>query len=317
MPNKTITKISFVVIFWTVLSLSFGCGHNPVSNGQPPSFDGSVSDYGEPQEAGSIESGEITESSGITSSKCQPNVLWTHNDSGDGPFVFAIDQTGRNLGTWKVGKAENTDWEDIASIKDRAGKCFLYIGDIGNTRKEPRPEHKIYRIAEPDVSKAQHTSRKESAVTADADVLTFSYPDERQDAETLMVEPGSGTIYVVTKQRNKAAGVYKIAAAFDSKLTAERIGEITVPAIPNGFLTGGDISPDGKRMVLCDYFAAYEFLLPSDAKTFDDVFRQKPVSIALGERTQGESVGYSADGLSLFATSEGRYQPLVRVDRKK
>ena len=33
----------------------------------------------------------ITESSGLAASKLHPGVYWTHNDSGDGPYVYAID----------------------------------------------------------------------------------------------------------------------------------------------------------------------------------------------------------------------------------
>lgn len=318
MPKKTITKNFLIVIFSAAqILLASACGHNPVGDGKPPSFDRETSRYDKPREVGNIESSEITESSGIAASKCQPDVLWTHNDSGDGPFIFAIDPVGRNLGTWKIGNATNLDWEDIAAFKDAAGKCFLYIGDIGNSRKEPRGEHKIYRVPEPTVGNERGSSRKEPATAADADMLTFSYPDERQDSETLMVHPVSGVIYVVTKQRNKAAGAYSIKPNFGSTVIAERLGEISVPAIPNGFLTGGDISPDGQRMVICDYFAAYEFLLPTDAKAFDEIFKQKPIPVDIGDRTQGEAIGYSADGLSLFVTSEGRFQSLIQVSRLK
>ena len=66
--------------------------------------------------------------------------------------------------------------------------------------------------------------------------------------------------------------------------------------MPNGFLTGGDISPDGKRVILCDYFGAYEIVLPEKAKNFDEIWKEKPLIVELGEREQGEAVGYSADG---------------------
>ncbi len=316
MPKKTITKKVLIVIFCTAVSfLAASCGHDPVSGGKAPTFDRERSRFAEPIETGRVESGEIKESSGITSSKCQPDVLWTHNDSGDGAFIYAIDGRGRDLGTWKVENAENVDWEDIASAKDESGSCFLYIGDIGNGRKDPRGEHRIYRVEEPSVDDAKRgTSRKEPATTARAELLTFSYPDERQDAETLMVHPTSGILYVVTKRRDSGAGVYRIRPAFgDGPVTAERIGEIVVPAIPNGFLTGGDIAPDGKRIVLCDYFAAYEFSLANDAGVFDEIWKQKPVTIDLGDRSQGEAIGYSADGRSIFATSEGRSQNLIEV----
>lgn len=319
MLYTNITKFFLLVIFCGLAAvLTAGCGHNPVSGGEPPPYDQDGSRYSDPRTAGRIESSEINESSGIAASKCQPNVLWTHNDSGDGPYLFAIDKTGKNLGTWKVENAENVDWEDIESYKETGGKCFVFVGDTGNSKKNPRTEHKIYRVPEPMVpASSSRSTRKEPANTAPAEVLTFAYPDEPHDAETLMVDPANADIYVVTKSRNAAAGVYKLKPSFNAGLIrAEKITGITVPAIPNGFLTGGDIAPDGKRLVICDYFAAYEFVLPADAKSFDEIWKQKPAVIKLGDREQGEAICYSDDGNSLFATSEGKNKPLIRVDRR-
>ena len=96
----------------------------------------------------------------------------------------------------------------------------------------------------------------------------------------------------------------------------EKLTDLTVPAVPNGFLTGGDISPDGKHAIICDYFNAYELTLPDGAKNFDEIWKQKPLIVELGERKQGEAVGYSADGKSIFATSEGKNSPLIEVSGK-
>lgn len=317
MLYTNITKIPLLVILCSTAALVAGCSHSPVSGGAPPAYDSARSQYSEARQAGRVESGEITESSGLAASRCQDKVLWTHNDSDGGPFLFAIDETGRDLGVWRVTNAENLDWEDIAAYRDGDGKCFVYIGDIGNRRKEPRTEHKIYRVAEPKVSAGGGTSRNEAAATEPAEVMSFYYPDGPRDAETLMVHPAGADIYVVSKIRDAAAGVYKLRPAFGNPpVRAERVSDLTVPAIPNGFLTAGDIAPDGKRLVISDYFAAYEFLLPAEAKGFDEIWKQKPAVIDLGDRDQGEAVCYSADGNSLFATSEGKYKPLVRVDRR-
>src|SRR5205085_1640483 len=67
----------------------------------------------------------LTESSGIVASRIHPGVYWTHNDSGNPPELFAVDERGRNLGVWRVSGASNVDWEDISS--DAAG--HLIIGD--------------------------------------------------------------------------------------------------------------------------------------------------------------------------------------------
>lgn len=319
MPNKTITNNFPIVILLAALSvLAGGCNRTIVEGVRPPAFERENSPFQDAKVVGRVQSGEIRESSGITASRCQENVLWTHNDSGDGPYIFAMDSAGRDLGKWKVENAENVDWEDIASFKDAAGKCTIYIGDTGNDKKDSRGEHRIYRIAEPQISNSgPRPSGNEPARTAPAEIMVFAYPDERHDSETLMVHPQAGDVYVVTKQRNKPAGVYKVGSTFGPDVVrAEKLGDLTVPAIPNGFLTGGDIAPDGRRMIICDYFAAYEFLLPADAADFNEIWKQKPGVINLGDRKQGEAIGYSADGSSIFATSEGKNQGLIQVKRR-
>ena len=80
-------------------------------------------------------------------------------------------------------------------------------------------------------------------------------------------------------------------------------------------LTGGDISPDGKRVIICDYFDGYELVLPEKAKDFEEIWKQDLKIVPLGKREQGEAVTYAPDGRALFATSEKKNQPLVRVDR--
>ena len=307
------------VIFTVFAAMCTGaCDSNVVGGGEPPSFDRAKSLYDEPKVVGKMESTAITESSGIAVSKCQQDVIWTHNDSEDGAFVFALNSKGKALGTWRVPNARNTDWEDMAGYKDARGKCYLYVGEIGNTNNNERAEHKIYRILEPTVNESDSNStRKDPIQTEPAEILSFSYPDARQDAETLMVHPVSGEIYIVTKHRSSPAGVYKLKPVFDDAvIKAIKISDLTVPAIPNGFLTGGDIAPNGKRVIICDYFAAYEFTLPSGSGNFDEIWKQKPIVVELGERKQGEAIGYAADGLSIYATSEGKLAPLIEARQK-
>ena len=220
-----------------------------------------ASHFGPPVVIGTIKSTDITESSGIAASRCQNGVLWTHNDSGDDAFIFAINFKGDNLGTWKIPNAQNIDWEDIAAYKDKSGKCFLYIGEIGDN-KAKREEHAIYRVAEPIITPAGYNSTRQSPLAAEnASVIRFSYPERNSDAETLMVDPKSGDIYVVTKHISGPAGVFRLKPVFDrgDLVKAEKVAELSVPSIPNGFLTGGDISPDGRHVIICDYTQAYEY----------------------------------------------------------
>ena len=315
MSNKTIAKFSGFVI-----SIAATCVFSAACAFVASSPDKAVSNprYGPPKVLGNIKSADITESSGLAASRCQNNVLWTHNDSGDDAFIFAINASGDSLGTWKVPNAQNNDWEDIAAYKDKNGKCFIYVGDIGDN-KGKRHDHAVYRVPEPlIVPENANSTRKNPLTTVDPEILRFNYPDYDQDAETLMVHPKTADIYVVTKRVSGPAGVYRLKSVFtnDDIATAEKVAEVSVPAIPNGFLTGGDISPDGRRIVICDYTQAYEFVLPETAANFDDIWKQQPEPIELGKRKGGESVCYSVDGNSIFAGSEGKNSPIIEVKRK-
>jgi hypothetical protein len=314
MPKRMIAKIIFFVI---PAMVSAACGHIATGD-RRPAIDQAASAYEKPAVIARLESQEVDESSGLVASRCQENVFWTHNDSGDDAFIYAFDASGQNLGTWRVQGARNDDWEDIASFTDSTGNCLLYIGEIGNTNENRRLEHKIYRIREPRIEPAHvGTSRKNPLVTEPAEVLSFTYPDRAQDAETLLVHPQTGDIYLLTKDRSLPSGVYRLRPQFGSAAKAEKLADVSVPAVPNGYLTGGDISPDGSRVVLCDYSAAYELILPAGAASFDSIWSQRPTPIDLGERMQGEAVSYAAEGRSIFATSEKKRPPLIQAKRKQ
>lgn len=322
MSNKTITKNRAFVISLMLFGFIFSACHSISSTdvgNSNKSAENISTNYEKPQVVGKIESSELTESSGIAASKCQENILWTHNDSGDDAFIFALNPKGKKLGTWKVLGATNKDWEDIAAFQDtKTGKCFLYIGDIGNNERL-KSEMTIYRVAEPQVSDAdKDSSKKNPSQTETAEAIKIEYPDMRHDAETLLVHPNTGDIYILSKRLSGASGVYKLAANFslEKTNTLKKIADFTVPAVPNGFLTGGDISPDAKRVVICDYFSAYEIVLPKEAKNFDEIWTNKPLIIELGERNQGEAVAYSADGKSIFGTSEKKNSPIIQAKRK-
>lgn len=314
MPNTNITKIAIFVIF-----AAFGAGLSSACVSFPP--DGAVqaqetADFGPPEQIGKLRSPDLKEASGITASQCQPNVYWTHNDSGDGPFIYAINTNGTYLGVWRVAGAGNIDWEDIAAIKD-AGKCYLLIGDIGNNDLKKK-ELTIYRVAEPTVGpRSAEVPKNAAPETAPSQRLTFEYPDKPHNAETLLVHPVSGEIYVLTKSKKEPVSVYKLKADFSgADQLAVKIAEFSVPAVPSGYLTGGDISPDGKRIVLCDYVYGYEMTWPALAVDFDDIWRQPARRFDLGDRAVGEAVSYTAAGDAVIAVSEEVNTPVFRVARK-
>ncbi|HSE99163.1 MAG TPA: hypothetical protein VLD57_12920 [Blastocatellia bacterium] len=277
--------------------------------------------YGPATQIARLENMSVKESSGVAASRTQTSILWTHNDSGDGPFIYAFDRQGRHRGVWKVAGAQAIDWEDMAigPGPDRR-VSYIYIGDIGDNAQ--RRDHVIiYRVAEPRADASSPSSTTQSPLnTAAAEVFRLRYADGKHDAETLMVHPTTGDLYIVTKVMGGAAGIYKLKAPFFKTgiSTLARVGEVRFPNAMGGFITGGDISPDGQRVILCDYLGACEIRLPKKrGVAFDEIWKQSLTQVDVGSRRQGEAICYRADGLALLATSEGVPCPLIEVSRSQ
>src|SRR5687768_18150709 len=145
---------------------------------------------------------------------------------------------------------------------------YLYLGDIGDNNKA-RSEIVVYRVPEPKLTAADKNSSKSNPrITAAGDAIRLRYPDGKFDAETLLVHPTSGNLYIVTKVILRNATIYEAPAPLVAGrvITMKRIADINVPSLIGGALTGGTISPDGRRVALCDYLQGYELVLPQRSK---------------------------------------------------
>jgi hypothetical protein len=260
----------------------------------------------------------ITESSGIAASRRAPGVFWTHNDSGDGPYVFAIDRKGRTLARYTVTGARNVDWEDIAVGPGTDGQPALYIGDIGDNGRS-RNDTAVYRVAEP---KPDTGKTMQEEATAPCEKLPFRYPDGHHDCETLMVHPQTGEVFLVTKEGSGLSGVYKFPMPLTpgQQATLVKIGTITFRssfltgrlALAEKMATGGDIAPNGRRFVVRTYLQAYEWPLAS-GQSLSDALKARPRPFLLPLTGQGEAVCYRLDSRALLTTSEGAHSPLYEV----
>ncbi len=301
---------------------------------QPPAAHSSASRYQAPVELPHLQDGTINESSGLAAARRNAGLVWTHNDSGDKPYVYAVDRQGNTAGVFAVRGATARDWEDMAwgpGPKTARGN-YLYLGDIGDNNSV-RNDCVVYRIPEPKVPNAggttQNSSAKQNPLPSEGATvrLPFAYPDGPHNAEALLVHPQTGATYIVTKEPSGVAGVYKFPLAKPgraaAKVTLQRVGTITIsgeearnPLFPN-LVTGGDIAPDGRRVVLCTYVAAYEFSLPAGAKNFDAIWKTKPATIALPPLPQTEAICYAPDGKSFLVSSEGEPCQMYRLDVAK
>lgn len=274
--------------------------------------------YGPAKRLAVLKDPAIKESSGLVASRSTPGLFWTHNDSGDGPFIYGFDSRGDRKGVWRVADAFARDWEDIAAGPGpERNQSYLYIGDIGDN-SEQRSEIVVYRVPEPMITVADTSStRSKPRLTGSAEAIRLRYPDGKHDAETLMVHPGTGSIFIVTKVAFANPGIYEAPGPVksDRPITLKRLGDLNIPSLLGGIITGGDISPDGRRVALCDYMQGYEIVLP-DGAAFNTIWTQPLRPIGLGQRKQGEAIAYRLDGKALLATSEGVPAPLIQVVRR-
>ncbi len=221
-----------------------------------------------------MEDPRITESSGLARSTVHPGVLYTHNDRGGAPSVFAVDGSGTRA-VLRLDVAA-TDWEDIATTSDG----MIWVADTGDN-DGVRESVQLHVAEEPDTL----VSSTLSATTYD-----LRYPDGPHDAEALLVDPADDRVYLVTKDEEEGR-VYQAPEELDPEGVNElrRVG--TAPAN----VTGGDFSPDGRLVALRNQGKAYFATEPGGATT----------ELTLPSQPQGESITFTSDGLFVLVGSEG------------
>jgi len=205
-----------------------------------------------PQNKGKIPQ-VLTEASGLAASRKHEGVLWVHNDSGDGPFIYAINTNGTLLGTYTIEGAANRDWEDMAIGPDPdAEKDYLYIGDIGGNGGV-YGEINIYRVEEPNVIEEPSPVNR---TIGPATVIQLHYPDTWYDSETLLVDPLTKDLYVVSKQQYIKAFKRFLPIGGRVFYASYPYTESTMQyktTISVAICTGGDIASDGSTILIRNY----------------------------------------------------------------
>ncbi len=258
----------------------------------------------EARQTGRFADRRISESSGVAPSRRTPGVLWTHDDSGEPPYLFATDTTGAVRGTFRVTGATNRDWEDIA-LGPCGGSSCLYVADTGDN-SERRGVVALYRVPEPSLPDRRP---KHVRPTAPAEAVTFRYPDGPHDVEAMWVAPNED-VHLVSKGRTGRVRHYRVrAAAWTSRrpVTAELLEALPIPVRSRlDYVTGAALAPDGRIVAVRSYASVYFFYvldtgrlaLPPEPRACD--VRQLGI--------QGEGVGW-LDRDVLVLTSERAILP--------
>jgi hypothetical protein len=275
--------------------------------GEMPAACSACTSYGPVQKVGTVQTAALTQLSGIAASHRNPGVLFVHND-GARPEFFAVSEAGALLGQFTISGVTARDIEDIAVARCPTGVC-VYLADIGNNLT-PRPDFAILRTPEPAVM--MNGGGAPVAVTGER--LVFTYPDGAHNAETLLVDPATGSLYVINKlAAGMPSSVYRLPATFGAaSAVATKIADLPVPAGGDEPATGGSAHPCGIGFLLRTYNTLYEFRIPAGTP-FEDAFRATPMAVPAAQEQKSEGVTYSLDGRSYFTTSEGNSPPINRV----
>ncbi len=240
----------------------------------------------------------LQEASGLAISFENPGHLWTHNDSGGEPALYLINEKGDLVMTADLPGATNRDWEDIAISRDGSG--YLYIGDIGDNRAV-RESLTIYRVIEPKLDSSE-------IQTVAFEQMVIQYKEGARDSETLMVDPFTQNLVLLTKREDNIL-IYSFAFEAGAKKILKSRGKMDLTQ-----LTAGDIHASGNVLIKNynqlfylenkDKTPIVQLLLNGELNLIDYVIEK-----------QGEALTWSEDGNSFYLLSEWNDndpQPLYR-----
>ena len=254
------------------------------------------------------------EASGLAASRRSDGLLWTHNDSGGEPVLFALNADGSLRGMVRVAGVENTDWEDLASC-ELDGQPLLVIADTGDNFSV-RSHPVVHFVVEPEP--ASLTPNRELALRP-AWSVNFIYEDGARDCEAMAVDVKERAIYLLTK-RDAVPRLYRLAlkpASLAQPAVARFAG--TVPQLPQaanwkkilqapnyafyGWPTAMDFSPDGSLAAVLTY--GETLLFPrAPGETWATALARAPVRLAVHGLPQAEAACFSRDGGEIFVASE-------------
>lgn len=255
---------------------------------------------------GEVDSNLINEASGLAYSRQYPNVLYTHNDSGGLPVVYKMDTTGKVTGKIHLMGVENRDWEDIeVGPGPEKESAYIYVGEIGDNQGK-YSSVRIFRFKEP--------QEDIDTVKVQPKTLELAYPDGPRDAETLMVDPWNGDVFIVSK-RDSSNVLYRLKPEDkeNDKAELERVMEL-----PITMSVAGDISPDGKEIIIKNYWVIYHWSR-EEGESIPEALSRDPVQLPYAPEPQGEALAFSWNGNSYFSLSEERFRikPLLYQYYKK
>ena len=283
-------------LFFLILILIYSCDMNNKEIILSDAFD-----YG--KIIGKIENNIIEEASGLVESVENSNSLWTHNDGGDGPFLYLISSfDAKILKKISLVGIKNEDWEDLAIGPSILGdtSTYIYLGDIGDNKKN-KTIKKIHFFREPKIKDF------DNELIEINDIKTISFYSEKkiENFETLMVDPNSKELFLIAKNKKKKQNIYKIDTEnieIDEIQKAKKYLTLNLKNL-KGEITGGEISRNGQKCLIKTYKNVFLWERKKDEK-WKNIWSQAPKILKYIPESQGEAICWSNDENAYFTLSE-------------
>lgn len=273
---------------------------------------------------------DLTEASGLAASLTHDGILWSHNDSGDTARLFAINRKGGAAAVVRLRDTGSTDAEAMARLevpRDGSGADpVLILADIGDNEAVRDGSDRAAGAARalPQLIVVPEPKKLQNQQATPTLRIRYSYPDGPGDAETLLADPRTQRLYVVSKALfggRLYAVPPQVWPGADGKVAraAARPGAprrtvttelVPMASIPMPLATDGAIQADG-AIVVRGYGSLSIF---PPAEELSDGAARAVASLGLPSQQQGEGLALDPDHVgSVLINSEGVDQPIYRV----
>ena len=185
---------------------------------------------------------EVSETSGLFFYNGR---LWTHNDSGGKPIIYALDTVAFEVvQRITLSHVKNVDWEDVCTD----GKN-LFVGDFGNN-KGNRKDLKVYTFPLSSIP-------NEGDAAVEADSITFRYADQtdftkrkyRHDYDCEALFAGDDCLYLLAK--GWATGTTRLYRL--PKTPGDYVAEVVNGFDSQGLITGADYDLERHILAIVGY----------------------------------------------------------------
>ncbi|WP_157963200.1 hypothetical protein [Algoriphagus litoralis] len=169
--------------------------------------------------------------------------LFSINDGGNSAEIQEINPaSGELIRTIKVSGLPNVDWEDLA-----ASSTHLFIGDFGNNLGN-RTDLKILKIPIPALLTQNEVTAEEIRFSySDQSDFSGANPNHNFDCEAMIF--WENKLHLFSKNRgDQQTKRYSL-----STTAGTQVAVLEQSFDSKGLITGADISPDGKNVVLLGY----------------------------------------------------------------